>query len=57
MNLRRLMAVLWMLVLAWGLMLGGCQKKEEAATQEQPAATEEQPAADTAAAAEEQPNQ
>jgi hypothetical protein len=67
MNLHRLMVVLCLLMLTLGLMLGGCQKKEEAATEEQPAtqteeqsaATEEQPAAetDTAAAAEEQPNQ
>ena len=68
MNLRRLMVVLCVFVLALGLMLGGCEKKEEAATEEQPAMQaeeqpaegQEQPAAadtDTTAAAEEQPNQ
>jgi hypothetical protein len=58
MNLRRLMAVACVFLLTLGLLLGGCQKKEEAATTEetQAAQTEEQPAAeehptaDTAAA-------
>jgi PBP1b-binding outer membrane lipoprotein LpoB len=43
MNLRKLIAVCALLLLAMGLMLGGCQKKEEAAKEEQPAA-QEQPA-------------
>jgi hypothetical protein len=43
MNLRRIISACVLLLLAIGLLLGGCQKKEEAA-QEQPAA-QVQPAA------------
>ncbi|MCI0699382.1 hypothetical protein L0337_46185 [candidate division KSB1 bacterium] len=43
MNLRRIILACVLLLLAMGLLLGGCQKKEEAA-QEQTAA-QEQPAA------------
>jgi hypothetical protein len=58
MNLRRLMSVCVPLLLAMGLLLGGCQKKEEAAehpAEKKEAAAEhpqQQPAAtDTAKAA------
>ena len=43
MNLRRIISAWVLLLLAMGLLLGGCQKKEEAA-QEQTAA-QQQPAA------------
>jgi PBP1b-binding outer membrane lipoprotein LpoB len=43
MNLRRIISACVLLLLAMGLLLGGCQKKEEAA-QEQTAA-QQQPAA------------
>jgi PBP1b-binding outer membrane lipoprotein LpoB len=47
MNLRRLMIVTLALLLILGLMLGGCQKKEEPKVEEQPAATEQPATTDT----------
>lgn len=44
MNLRKIISASILLLLAMGLLLGGCQKQEEAA-QEQPAAQEQAAAA------------
>jgi len=50
MNLRRFIATFGALLLTLGLLLGGCQKKEEAKT-EQPAEQSTQPATDSTQAA------
>lgn len=44
MNLRKLISACVLLLMAAGLMLGGCQKKEEAAKMEEQPAAQEQPA-------------
>ena len=47
MNLRRFLVLVGVLLLTLGVMLGGCQKKEEAKMEEHPATQEQTMSADT----------